>query len=141
MQENKPTFRQFMNLDYTIQIHGALRGGVLFLNDNMSVYRRMTNGSWTQRTFADPKKHAAHRQELITMLSILDKDTAGKYSESIDWCKRFTTFEKCRILRNYNGMLQPECAEFFDKLPVRAKLGVICRAVFADLACLKRVFK
>lgn len=141
LQENIPFFRQFMNFDYTIQIHGALRGGVLFLNDNMSVYRLMTNGSWSQRTSADPKKGAAHWQEIITMLSILDKDTVGKYSESIEWCKRFAAFSTLQIERNYSGMLQPEYAEFFDKLPLRSRLGAVRRAVCADLAGLKRVFK
>ena len=130
-----------MNFDYTIQIHGALRGGVLFLNDTMSVYRLMTNGSWSQRTSADPQKGVAHWQQVITMLSVLDKDTAGKYGESIEWCIRFATFSKYQIGRNFGGMLQPEYAEFFDKLPVRAKLGAIRRAVCSDLACLKRIFK
>ena len=134
-------FRQYLDLDYTIQIHGALRGGVLFLDDNMSVYRLLTNGSWTQRTAGDPKKYAAHWQEIITMLSILDKETFGKYSESIEWCKRFAAFTILQIEGNYSGMLQPEYAEFFDKLPPRAKLGAIRRAVCSDLACLKRVFK
>lgn len=141
LQENIPIFRQFMNFDYTIQIHGALRGGVLFLNDTMSVYRLMTNGSWSQRTSADPQKGVAHWQQVITMLSVLDKDTAGKYGESIEWCIRFATFSKYQIGRNFGGMLQPEYAEFFDKLPVRAKLGAIRRAVCSDLACLKRIFK
>lgn len=141
IQEKIPMFRQYLELDYTIQIHGALRGGVLFLDDNMSVYRLLTNGSWTQRIAGDPKKCAAHWQEIITMLSILDKETFGKYSESIEWCKRFAAFTILQIEGNYSGMLQPEYAEFFDKLPVRAKLGAIRRAVCSDLAGLKRVFK
>lgn len=144
LQENLPTFRQYLqylNLDYTLQIHGALRGGVLFLNDNMSVYRLMTNGSWSQRTTGDPEKYADHWQQIITMLNILDKDTGGKYSESIEWCKRFAAYAILEIQGNYSGMLQPEYAEFFEKLPARAKLGAIRRAVCADLACLKRVFK
>lgn len=141
LQENKPIFRQYLNLDYSLQIHGALRGGILFLNDNMSVYRLMTNGSWTQRTSADPQMGAAHWRRIITMLSVLDKETEGKYSESIDWCKRFGSYAIFEIQGNYRGMLQPEYAEFFDKLPPRAKLGAIRRAVCSDLACLKRVFK
>lgn len=141
IQEKIPMFRQYLELDYTIQIHGALRGGVLFLDDNMSVYRLLTNGSWTQRIAGDPKKCAAHWQEIITMLSILDKETFGKYSEAIEWCKRSAAFSMYQIQRHYGEMLRPEYAEFFAKLRTRAKLGVILRAFRADLAGLKRVFK
>ncbi|MDY4507793.1 MAG: glycosyltransferase family A protein [Candidatus Faecousia sp.] len=141
LQENKPIFRQYLNLDYSLQIHGALRGGVLFLDDNMSVYRLMTNGSWTQRTSGDPKKYAAHWQEIITMLSILDKETFGKYSEAVEWSKRSAAFSMYQVQRHCGEMLRPEYAEFFAKLRTRAKLGVILRAFRADLAGLKRVFK
>lgn len=44
-----PKFRKILPLDYTIQIHGALRGGMLYLCNPMSVYRWMTPGSWTSR--------------------------------------------------------------------------------------------
>lgn len=85
------------------------------------------------------EKHA--HQEIITMLSILDKDTFKKYSGSIEWCIRFATFSKFQIGRNDSGMLQPEYADYFHKLSVRARPGATRRAVFADLACLKRAFK
>ena len=139
--ENFPVFRQYRNFDYTLQIHGALRGGVLFLADNMSVYRRMVIGSWTQTTFADPNRITAHWKMMVTMLSILDAETAGKYHEAIEWCRRDASFRFLESTRQYSGMLQPEYAEHFEKLPTKRRLGIVLRATLADLACLKRVFK
>lgn len=36
--------------DYFIQVLGALRGGALYINKTMSIYRLSTVGSWTNRT-------------------------------------------------------------------------------------------
>ena len=37
-------------LDYTYQISGSLKGGMLYLPDNMSVYRVSVPGSWTEQS-------------------------------------------------------------------------------------------
>ena len=39
--------RRILFYDYTLQIQGSLRGGMLYLSDCMSVYRRGVAGSWT----------------------------------------------------------------------------------------------
>lgn len=141
LQESMPRFRQFKNFDYTLQIHGALRGGLLYLNENMSVYRLMANGSWSRRMSADPEKASAHRREVLTMMRILDEETGGKYREAIEWSHRRATFSTLESSKQYRGMLQPEYTEFFEALPRKRRLGIVLRACFSDLTCLKRVFK
>ena len=44
-----------MAYDYTIQIDGALRGGVYYFKDFMSVYRKMASGSWTEKIALEPQ--------------------------------------------------------------------------------------
>lgn len=84
--ENMPPFRQFLMLDYTMQIQGSLRGGILFLDDCMAKYRVASNGSWTVRMAKDRLAYGRHYVKMVDMLKILDKDTEGKYSEVIAEC-------------------------------------------------------
>lgn len=42
-------FRKLLEIDYTLQVQGALRGGMLYLNDCMADYRFMSVGSWSVR--------------------------------------------------------------------------------------------
>lgn len=47
--QNQPEFCLYCPLDYSLQIQGSLRGGMLYLPDNMSIYRVSVPGSWTVR--------------------------------------------------------------------------------------------
>ena len=79
-----PPFRVFLPLDYTLQIHGALRGGMLYLHEKMSVYRlQSSNSAWSSRMAADSSSFNLHIQKIIKMLEILNEDTDYHYNESI----------------------------------------------------------
>ena len=78
-----PQFRKFLGLDYTLQIHSSLRGGMLYLNDCMSAYRAMAKDSWSSKMTTQPDKLIKHGEKVIKMLEILDKSTEYKYSETI----------------------------------------------------------
>lgn len=69
--------RDILFNDYTLQIQGSLRGGMLYLPDCMSAYRFRHPGSWT----------ASHRAEdpllLARALDALDAETAGRFHRAI----------------------------------------------------------
>lgn len=72
---NLPSFRQYMDLDYAIQINGSLRGGMGYLSDTMSAYRVASKESWTMRMAQNSNEHIYLLLKIITMLNILDNDT------------------------------------------------------------------
>lgn len=78
MDDHFPPFRQFMILDYTLQIHGSLRGGVIYLPDCMAAYRLQVPGSWTFR-MKNKEKQWAFLQKKNQMLDILNADTQKKF--------------------------------------------------------------
>lgn len=82
--EQMPNFRKFLSLDYTMQIHGAIRGGMLYLNEYMSVYNYMTPGSWTINTLMNKQKNIDFYEKIIKMLEILDVDLEYKYHNCIE---------------------------------------------------------
>ena len=84
INKNIPEFRKYLCLDYTVQIHSSLRGGMLYINDCMSAYRYMVQGSWTQRMKADEKKTEEHNKKVTRMLEILNRETQYRYSKTIN---------------------------------------------------------
>jgi len=80
-------FYKYFGLDYFYQIHGALRGGIVYLSDEMSAYRVSSSGSWVKGMRANPLKYFKHREKVITALNILDYETDGKYNSQIQEAK------------------------------------------------------
>lgn len=80
---NLPPFRKITGLDYAVQIHGSLRGGLLYLGEAMSVYRVCTPGSWTERTRKVYKRKKAVNRIIKKMLVQLNKDTKYKYWDAV----------------------------------------------------------
>ena len=83
-ENNNKNFRKVWSIDYSLQIAGALRGGMLYLPEKMSVYRYMSRGSWTsvQANDIEKRKHTLNKK--IEMLQELNKETKGVYQDVID---------------------------------------------------------
>lgn len=126
-----PPFRQIISFDYTIQIHGALRGGLLYLPDDMSVYRRATENSWTVRMRKDSGKSAAHRRRVAAMLEQLDVDTDHRYTDVIRKKLRSVTFRLNYLEGNYRALLSREYQEEFRKNTVKKRLYILLMAALS----------
>ena len=72
--------RDILANDYSLQIQCSLRGGMYYLHDCMSVYRRGVPGSWSAQ-----KRHCndAFRLQRRRMLEALDDYTQGRYHRII----------------------------------------------------------
>ena len=66
-------------LDYTYQISGSIKGGMLYLPDKMSAYRVSVPGSWSVANNKNRKGNLNFVKELMAGLKQLDIDTNKKY--------------------------------------------------------------
>ena len=126
-----PAFRRMLMMDYTLQIHGALRGGMLYLNDDMSVYRYRTPGSWSALRHDNLAGHRAHVEAACAMLSRLDEETGGRYREAVASRAELyrqaiagREFKRCLREGNYRAALAERYGAFFYRLPPIKRLGV-----------------
>ena len=71
-------FRRSLFIDYTLQIQGSLRGGLLYMKDCMAVHRRGVPHSWTARHQGRDK--AAFYEKVNGMLDALNNWTQGRYA-------------------------------------------------------------
>ncbi len=81
--KEQPEFRKILSLDYTMQIYGSLRGGMMYLGESMGECRVCTPGSWTERTRKVYKTKKAFNVKLKKMLIQLNKETKHKYWDAI----------------------------------------------------------
>ena len=72
---NPVAFRDFYHLDYTLQVAGALKGGIYFIAKPMSVYRIMTPDSWTNRLRLQADKKIKHKKKMRTTIKMMDRET------------------------------------------------------------------
>lgn len=114
-----PAFRKNFIVDYTLQIHGALRGGMLYLSENMAVYRKFVKGSWTVRTSSSTEKVKQHYKIVDSMLSELDRDTGYQYTECIQNCRKRHEFHALLSTREYRKVMKHPC---FRELPFKVRL-------------------
>lgn len=98
MDDFTPEFRKFLSMDYTIQIHGALEGGLLYIDKNMACYRIGSNGSWTNSVLRVPQKAIEHYELMERLLEMIDKNTSCKYSNVISFVKNEYEFKKAFAL-------------------------------------------
>ena len=131
LYSNMPEFRKKYSFDYTLQIHGSLRGGMLYLNDAMSCYRIRRSGSWTSGTMKDKQKRIDSWNGTIKLRNILNQETGYIYDEAIkkaDMQAEFMIMKisgKRRALRNH-----PYYATFSAKQKISLFIELYCPIIF-----------
>ena len=115
LENNIPAFRRYMNYDYTLYVHGALRGGIFYINREMSVYRKEVPDSWDDRINKNVLENERFIDNLLKMLEILGSEYGVDHNEAIKFTRRATKAsalqqfvysknrwkENVRVLRKY----------------------------------------
>lgn len=132
-----PLFRKKLSLDYTMQIHGALRGGMLYLKDTMSAYRLLSRGSWTERMQNNPAKRNNLFLKKQEMLRVLDEETDHRYSSVIE--KRMTKNEFIHLQSEgkYREAMGKKYRECYRELPLKKKIKLRLLRTFPRLLRVK----
>lgn len=129
-----PEFRRFLMLDYTLQMHGAMRGGMLYLKDNMSVYRSAVKNSWTDRMNKDKQSLKKHMEIIAQMLNILDKDLDYKYTDTIQKKIMLNELNTLYDERDIETILKKPYRDFCIYLPLKRRIKIFV------LGALKKIF-
>lgn len=75
------------------QIFGSLRGGALYIAEPMAVYRKMSRGSWNERSKKDSEILLDHNKSILNYLNKAKLVTENKYH------KEFNILISKRIMR------------------------------------------
>lgn len=126
---NPMDFQRIWNIDYSLQIRGALRGGIVFTPETMSLYRWQTEGSWTSRN-SNLEAQMALYDKKKTMLTELNKETSGRYQEIINKRLKKNEFNKLLLMGNYKGVFSKENKCFLQELSLLEQLKIYIKGYF-----------
>lgn len=103
-------FWKYLKLDYFLQIHGSLRGGIFYVPNFMSVYRLSADNSWTKRMSLDKRRYFFHVEKVNEALAIFDYETDCRYHNIIQQKKSYNYYS---LLSNgfQSGMLLKYCTK------------------------------
>lgn len=109
--------------DYAMQIQGALKGGMLYLSEIMSAYRKESKGSWTVATNDNIEKKIAHIKNEVTMLETLNEETDYQYDKEIQHKIRKNQYGILILQKKYREAIY-KYWDIYSELPLkkRAKL-------------------
>lgn len=123
-----PEFRKEYRIDYSLQIWGALRGGMLYLSENMSSYREFAQSSWSNRMRKDISRYVKHYEKIIMMLGKLDVFTNQKYSKEISNRIRWQKFQMLIIQQENRKIISGDYSEFLKKMPLKEQCKIYVKA-------------
>lgn len=92
--DNLPEFYKKYAFDYSLQIMGALAGGMLYIKDMMCVYRLQTASSWTVRTHGNQNALVKHYDKILELIELIREDTQHKYDDVLSFQKNVYLFNK-----------------------------------------------
>lgn len=120
--------------DYPRAVYLATCGKVRYLSDVMSVYRYLTEESWSMKMYSSidaDKRYILHCQDRIAMLNRVNEYTKGKYNECIKEVIRRNQFNVLYRQNEYKE-IKKEYKEYYSQLGYRDKIRIIlhCYAPF-----------
>lgn len=126
-------FRRFFPIDYSLQIQGALRGGIYYDATFMSAHRVAANNSWTVSMKKNPAKRLEFNHRLEEMLKILDRETAQKYHAAIQERLIRIHADELWYAGKFKKLLEKENKVLYHSLSAKEKSLLILHIYFPFL--------
>jgi glycosyltransferase involved in cell wall biosynthesis len=96
--------------DFFIHFFGGLKGGAYYINENMSVYRKLVPGSFTVRFEINNDLRKKHIVSRIKAYEILNARSNGKYRSSF---RKSGSYHVMNYLINFNNLRKDRLIIFF----------------------------
>lgn len=122
---NEPRFRKMLEIDYTLQVEGALRGGMLYMDSCMSAYRVLAKNSWSQGL--NDHYIVEFRKQWLSVINQIDIDTKFKYHNAIVRYKLMDTIDTAILLKKFK-MINKDCKLLFKSMKGRKRLEYFFKA-------------
>ena len=135
---NRPDFFRVMNSigveDYPLAIYLAFSGKIKYFGKPMSVYRMMTENSWTKNNSNDDKLIIIYRA-IIVMLNSVNTYTQGKYQDTISTIILRNEYKICLTSKNYKMLRNRKFAGIWKNTPWIARIKRILYSYFGSILC------
>ena len=124
----QPEFYHFTTKmkDYPMAIYLSYSGKIKYFPQVMSVYRVLTEGSWSM-AYLDLGRQIESLQELIRMLEGFDLYSDKQYHKEVQKSMRDKRFLLAVLQGDFETIHSEEMKEYYQKIPFVGKLGIFAR--------------
>ena len=122
MDQNPMRFSAESEVDYFQQINGAIKGGMVFLQDVTGVYNLESAGSWSAAVRNDSSKKLKWNDEIIRMLNVLDEETEARYHSSVEYMIKKIEFSNHRLRGEYKQIMGEDYKIYRNEMKPKQKL-------------------
>ena len=122
---NKDYFMKNIPFDYVIKILLATMGNIYLLPDCMSVYRKGTNGSWTNRISTDNQKYIEHFTKSLSYLRNADVHTGYRFSSLFEKEILSRKFRIEILKGNKKVIFDKKYKELYKSFPLKQRLSIV----------------
>lgn len=119
--------------DYPLTIRLSLYGKVKYLDENMSAYRYMLKGSWSEKNSIDVEYRKEHARKIINMFNSLNQYTDYKYKEIINEKIKKLQFDLLMVSGKFKEVKAQEYMAFYEKLSFSQKIKARFKFYFPSL--------
>ena len=114
--------------DYPLQILLAYKGYAYYIDESMSVYRTMSENSWSKRIInGGVKKYIELNDKLNLMLDEFNFYSNNKYNEYINTRQKMNSFNKLMAINDLKGLQSPEFKNFYTELDRKSKIKLFIK--------------
>ncbi len=132
--ENKPCFWENCDVgDVPIILYCISKGNLCYIDKVLSCYRKNSNGSWSNRIFANIEKRIRHEENIKNMFEEYDDYTNYAYSNEIKKCIVIRQFNIDLLKENYIKCLCRKNKFLFDQMTIKEKFWIILNAYLPHL--------
>ena len=135
LERDMDLIREFP-LDYFVQIMGSIRGGMLYLADTMSCYRRMVKNSWSEKMNEDLERYIEHIERCNAMLKKINIRTNRMYKDIIEKAIVSNKIYQLELNGQYKCIVK-NYAQVLHKMPCRQGLKIYIKAYFPWLKTIR----
>lgn len=133
LDKSMPCFRKNWRYDYTLQIQGALRGGMFYLSECTAAYRWMSKGSWSQKTYSNRETYIKSLKSFNSMLEVLNDETDRKYITTINDVITQNEFVILRLSGDLDRMKTEKYKKMYLELSLKDKIKMHLKYYFPFL--------
>ena len=137
IESNIPTFRQYLNYDYSLFVHGALRGGIYYICREMSVYRTSVPNSWDSYMNSDKVAYEHFVDQFIQMLKYFSDEGINRndirYIRSVTLASALQQLVYSRNSKRENIRVFRKYKYGFRSLPIMDRINTIGKCLFPSI--------
>ena len=137
---NPMDFQKIWSIDYSLQIRGALRGGIYFIPETMALYRWQTEGSWTVKN-SNIETQIVLYEKKKEMLTKLNKETFGRYKSVIEKRIKRNELNELMLKHDYDTILKKGNKELLRYFSVIELIKLYVKAYFPIIDKLYQMLK